>query len=254
MSVYYREIADKSMIPECVRLQQEIFSTSDIDTFPSSFYFMLVRKELPLGMLLGCFKNEKLIGMATGITGPQNNSMYIPFAGIIKEYQNTSIGFRLISELKNKAFSKGINCIYGIFDPLEARLGKLYSSMNAIFTEYITEPYTLIEGNDTVDKLVFQCYNKQEDKISCFNKVSFRQIIDKYPIVCETGVLCKEFLIEIPLNYSLLKNENPLSALEWRKKSRELFTHYINNNKYVVKKCLNGMYEGTKRIFYLLEK
>jgi len=253
MSVYFKEISDRNEINQCVELHKEIFDLNDIDAYPSSFFSMVVRREHPLGIIVGCFDDKDFIGLVVGISDSKIKSLYIPFAGLKKKYQNSRIGYKLILEIKKKAFQKGYKSIYGIFDPLESNLGKLYTSLGAIFNKYLMEPYQLINHNENiVDKMIFECLDDNHKQKN--NNQVDRNSLLKYPIVDMVGKEYNKFLFEIPNNFTHIKSNYQETANRLRCSTRDIFKYYINERGYIISNCISGRLNNEKKTYYLFEK
>ena len=71
MPFVYKEITDYSLVPQCVKFQEEMFNLSIQDAYPSHFFSMIIRKEFPLGFIIGCFHEERneLAGLAVILAG-----------------------------------------------------------------------------------------------------------------------------------------------------------------------------------------
>lgn len=260
MSFEYSMIRDKIYIPECVEVHKKIFHLSDSDAFPANFFNMIIRKEHPLGIIIGCFKKEEnkseLIGLTVTIADMQQKSLYCVLVGVLDEYQNGRHGFMFSQKVREAALPLGLTKLYGIYDPLEINLGKLYAFIGGITTKYIEEPLTLNSCELPVDKVLFEWdFNHMVRKDRVGNSKSFfEDSISNYKIVGNTNSAESEFLIEIPTDYLQLEKSNIEEAKKWRTFTRKILSHYLNNQGYIISDCLSGRINGAKKTYYLLSK
>ena len=253
MSVEFKELTDKCFINEYVKTHKEIFNLSDLDAYPPSFFSLLIRKENPLGIVIGCYVKNELKGLAVGIAGLKNDSLYIPFAGISKELRGTKIAFDLIHEIRKKAFEKGFHSISGIFDPLEANLGKMYSYLGATFFNYIDEAYQSESNEENgCHKIIFECH-RDNYKNSIDTSDLPKKELNNIPVLKIAGDNYPKFLYEIPNNFEQLRKYNPIKANELRNESKHFFSFYLNKHNYFITKCFSCTIDNQKRTFYLFE-
>jgi predicted GNAT superfamily acetyltransferase len=262
MSVEYLEITDPLYIPECVAIQKEFFELSALDMYPSSFFSLLIRKEHPLGMLVGCFVNDgnkkTLVGLITLLADTGANTFYCLFVGLKPEYRDGLYGYNLTLAAKKFSELKGITTIKAIIDPLEANVIKLYLHLGVKFIKYINNPYKL----DThkvmgIDKALFKWeFDRTFSSRESDNKIKlrFQEIIDQYTIVEDSHCTDETFLIEIPDKFMEMLENNEAEANKWRIKTRQLFTEYMNNKGYAITDFVSGKINKQKKIYYLLQK
>lgn len=262
MSIFYQEITDELFVPDCVAIQYDIFGLSEKDAFPAAFFSLLIRKEHPLGMLVGCFKQDnginKLIGLAAFMTDSKPNTLYCLFMGVDKAHRDSIYGFRLSCKVKEIAQKKGIKTIYGIYDPLEANLGRLYAHLGVVAVKYLQKPYKLYTANVIqVDKVLFEW--EMSDKKSCnvpsdYKEMTLHEIVNELGVVEHTKSTKESFLVEIPSNYLQLTNRNRELAANWRHQTQKLFSYYLNEKNYHITNCFSGKIDSNQKTFYLLQK
>jgi len=258
MSFEYLEIKDKLFIPECVSVHKRIFRLTDADSFPALFFNMLIRQEHPLGIIVGCFKKEdnklELIGITVTISDI-DQSLYCVFMGFIPEYQNGRHGFIIAAKLREIALSRGFSKLYGIYDPLEANLGRLYSFLGCKTTRYIHEPYAINNIDTGIDKVLFEWQLDSEHVKNVYGggiHTNVSKSIDGISVVCSIDTNEPEVLVEIPNNYHQLKSTNSEEAARWRENTRTLLSEYLNNRGYFIDECRSIIINNSKRTYYLL--
>jgi len=250
----YREIKERELVPVCVSMHKKMFNLSDEDAFPTLFFSLLIRQEHPMGIIIGCFKNsdnndQELIGIVVTMVDV-DNSLYCLFMCILPEYQNGRHGYNIINKFREVALSKGFLKLYGIYNPLEANLGKLYSYVGVKTNRYICKPYDIHEMTDSVDKVLFEwCLDSKS-----VESVSFQDTIKKYPVIQNLDMCESQFLLEIPNNYVELKKMNSNEINKQVEFIKLVLMEYLNNRGYYITDCLSGKYDGTKKTYYLLTK
>jgi predicted GNAT superfamily acetyltransferase len=257
VSISYEELTDPGYIPECVSLHKKIFGLSDADAFPPAFFHLLMREGHPLGMVIGCFRqeggNKYMIGIVAAMADRADKSLYCAFLGILPEYQNKRYGYDLFMKFYETALEKNIEKLFGIFDPLEANLGKLYMHVGGKAIKYFTEPYHLSLIHSTPDKVLYewgiQHYTPSQPQL-VYAKAGYGPI----PIAEDLSLDALDIMIQIPLDYMAMKEKDPEKATIWRLQTRKLFSHYINEKGYEMVATFLDKRGGQRQLFYILHK
>ncbi len=262
MTTTYSEITDPKYIQDCVEIQKKLFKIADADTFPAAFFSMLIRKEHPLGLVVGCFREDEngqaLIGLTIAVADKRNDSAYIPFLGLLPEYRNGRYGYNLLLQLREVALKHGYKTMYGIFEPLDSNLGKLYTTVGMRIRQYILEPFKTESGTKaSPDKVLFH-WDIDSDyvtkKINREISNSFQEIIENVPIAKQAESTKPKYLLEIPATIDTLKQGPFEMENEWRTKTRTFLSSYLNNKGYQITDCIKGRLQKERKAFYILEK
>lgn len=259
MSVEYLEITETLYLNDCISIQKDLFNLSDIDVFPQAFFNMLIRKEHPLGLVVGCFKTEmdirNLIGIGVAIADSEDNAAYVPFIGMKKEFHSGIYGYNLLLNLRLAAIRRGFNKIYALFNPLETHLGKLYTKVGMRVVKYISEPYTLNKNNIVSPDKVLISWDLKSDyvlkKINREYQISLSDLISELPIARDFNECNPEFLIELP-DYTFSNGTTQELASPIIKHTQEILEFYINKKNYIITDCLSSRLNNRKNTFYLL--
>lgn len=265
MEVVYREIFSQDELNKCIDIQRSAFRLSDIDIISPALLKMYSRKVHPLGILIGCFKkngsSEELIGFILSVGDLKKKSIYTALLGVLPEHQNKLYGIKLILKLREVALQRGIKKIYGIFDPLEANLGKLYLGVGVIIYKYLENVYELSEStNDIVtDKVLFEWKLTDKTKLRRIKegkKYLFNELIKKYPLVSKKSdiIKSKKILVEIPSAYKEISDNNIEKAKTLRNNSRAVFNELLNEKCYIIKDSLTGVIDKERKTYYIFEK
>lgn len=260
--VNYRELSGFSEFEACCHMQKELFNLPERDILPPIFINLLTRKNPKIGFALGAFiiehEKEKLIGFILATACHEPNSLYGMITGIMPEYRKNSIGFGLFLALKEKALRNNINTFYGIFDPMEGNLAKLYfNKLGMTATSYEPEAIELRNNSFPIDKVLLK-WSLNSNKLNIGGKYSYGT---QYDFIKNIELLTKQnisnatkLLLEIPDDFILLKQQDPKIALNWRMEIRELLIEYLNVRNYIISDLYTRIINDKRENFYLLEQ
>ena len=262
--IEYRELAGFKEFEECFNLQKKAFGISDKDALPPVFINLLTRKYPRTGFAIGAFHKKKnediLIGFFLNIAGTEGKTLYGVILGNKQDYRKKGVGFKLILALKEYALKYGVEKWYGIYETLEGNLGNLYiDKFGMTGIKYELEAYELSGNNFPIDKVLLKWdmdSSKTKQKIAgTYKKVSLDNLLSKYPIATTKNTeQSDKILIQIPDDFIKLKQNNIEKALEWRMKTRKLFTEYINNKNYIITEFYTRLINDKRENYYLLER
>ncbi|MBP7459778.1 MAG: GNAT family N-acetyltransferase, partial [Candidatus Delongbacteria bacterium] len=134
MELFCRELTDYREFRECLKLQDLVFQLSDLDKIPPMMMALFARQSPPIGICIGAFEHtpdgeERLIGLIVGVSTFIPNTLYCMMLGTLPDYQHHGIGILLIRRLREAMIQRNIECLYAVYDPLDAGLGKLYFNL-----------------------------------------------------------------------------------------------------------------------------
>jgi predicted GNAT superfamily acetyltransferase len=264
LNITYRELDKYTELDECVSLQKEVLGLPHQNTIPSLLLNVYTRKTPKTGIILGAFSKEKgknkLIGFIMSIAGIENHSLYGVIIIIKKDFRSQNVGIELFLRTREIAIKNNITDFYGIFDPLEGNLAKLYfNKLGMTGIEYEQEVHRLTNTDLPNDKVVLHWKLNSKNTIQKINrhlkKKSADEIIKTHPIVTSNNRPDSNVvLLKIPDDFLKLKHYDQLKAIKWRKETRELFNTYLNNNNYIIKDFYTRINDNTRESYYLLEK
>jgi predicted GNAT superfamily acetyltransferase len=266
MSFFCKEITEIEEINRSVSLQKAIFGFTDIELISPHILSMIARNNPPMGISLGIYEddsnNNNLIGLLVAFSTMIDKAVYISLLGVKPEFQNRALGYKLLLYFRQVALKKGLTKMFGVFDPFEANLARLYFNLlgfNGIYyekNENINKNLGIGIESQFVDKLHVEwdfnyydefCHNRT---INASNK---NKLLNNLPII--TGDFLpnnKSLLIEIPNNN--FHNFSLKEISDAKNQFGEILNEYINKRHYVVNDCFSYKIENRRKTYYLLEK
>jgi predicted GNAT superfamily acetyltransferase len=261
MDVEYKELKSKSDIDQCIELQKSIFDLSDVDLISPLLLKLIARNDPPIGISLGVFYKNKLIGFIIGMASFFEKSIYVLMMGMHHSYQNKTYGFGLLKRMRDLSISNNLNYMYCIYDPLEANLARLYYiCFGCLGIKYIKDAY--FYSHDTIlksipnDTLVVRWDLKATRTVERVEKGEIKKSLHiEFPIASfDYLTYPPKVLVEIPENFNQLKETDYESAFHWREKTRKIFTEYINNKNYIISDCISTKINNKRKTYYLMEE
>lgn len=229
------------------------------------------------GFLLGAFIDSKLVGFQYSFPGYDGNSIYLcsHILAVDPRYRNCGIGERLKNAQWEESQKRGYAFISWTFDPLESANGYLnIGKLGAECSEYMENCYgeldDYLNSNFPTDRFVVKWTNlkqknppereKKERQVEKLNVVGFRLNEDGMPVIEQVKTFHpgqSNIAVAIPNAIQQIKEKAPQIALDWRLKTRELFTRLFNegweledfmkgHNAHAVHYYILKMKEGTK--------
>lgn len=190
------------------------------------------------GLMIGAFDEDRLIGFSYGFAGFDGKESYLcsHMLGIHPDYRSQKIGEQLKEKQRELALDKGYLWMKWTYDPLETRNGYLnLTKLGAICDTYFENCYG--EMNDGLNKGLptdrFEVHwflpQKEEARdVGEATAVARIDTIGEWPVLVPElpEVLDqRSYAIPAPKDFQSLKRADPELALDWRMKSRELFTN-----------------------------
>ena len=263
MEIVIKELVTFEQFEEIAELQEKIWNLSDRDKISTITLKAITMKYPLMGLVLGAYYSNKLIGFVICLPTREPNTMYGLIMGVLPEFQNSDVGNQLGMKILEIGVRENISKMSWTFEPLESALGHLYlNKWGAIVVRYQKDYYQLkneINKNFPLDRFIVDCHLQSPrviDKIK--NRMKMRNLTDalkEFPVV-NTDKFPKEksVLVKIPSNFSKLSNGNHNLALELRNSTRIIFEEYINKRAFFIAELISGELEGERQNYYLLEK
>ncbi|MFZ3588850.1 GNAT family N-acetyltransferase [Bacillus sp. DJP31] len=194
------------------------------------------------GLVLGAYKNEKLVGFQYSFSGFKNGESYLcsHMLGILPDYQKNGLGYEMKLVQQKLALEMGYSLIVWTFDPLESvnaylNLHKL-KGIGATYLEnhYGTMKDSLNQGLPT-DRFLVEWWIRSEHVTKGnkgYEEQPFTPMLETeltkegFPtIIGENNRKADQRVVYVPVpeNIQQMKKEQPELAKEWRFKTREIF-------------------------------
>lgn len=224
-------VAELQLIPE---LERKVW---DMAPIPIHQTFTAVGNG---GIILGAFKEEKIIGFLYSFAGFDGEQTYLcsHMLGILPEYQIRGLGMKMKLKQAELAKEYGYSMITWTFDPLESKNAYLnIHKLGAVGAVYSPDHYgDLQDGLNTglpTDriKIKWDLSDSKEVDISTPPLIQSHILLDvnkdDHPFVTERFTkheLDKEkvWLVAIPQDFQTMKKENMELAKEWRFQTRDV--------------------------------
>ena len=147
MNIKLIEIKTFKQIVECVKLQNMIWGSSDLENVSPITLRVMTMNYPNTGLLIGIYYEEKMIGFAIYFITDIPNSLYGYILSILPEYSKKGFGFEFHKKLRGLCQSKKIYKIFWTFEPLEGANANLYiNKLGAIGVKY-KENYFRVKDN-----------------------------------------------------------------------------------------------------------
>jgi predicted GNAT superfamily acetyltransferase len=200
------------------------------------------------GLVLGAYYEQQLVGFQYSFAGFNGTEVYLcsHVLGTDPLFRNLKIGEKLKLAQREEARKLGYNLITWTYDPLESVNGYLnIGKLGGVCSTYIPDCYgemeDLLNSGIPSDRFLVDWYinlnNTRETKgnnITCAlaerkSLIHFEQHKDGYPIPKTILPLFVEesvnLFVPIPKNFRIIRETNKEIAMEWRLKTREVFTN-----------------------------
>src|SRR5271165_1828596 len=125
----------------CVRIEREVWQSSDIDVVPIPLF--VVASETG-GQVLGAYVRDHLVGFTLAIVGWRARKPFLHshMTAVLHGYQDRGIGRRLKLFQKKDALARGIALIEWTFDPLVTKNAYFnFMRLGAIARRYVPNAY-----------------------------------------------------------------------------------------------------------------
>ena len=283
--IVIRALETVEEIAQAERIQRVAWTMSDLDIIPTH---ALHAMEHNGAVLRGAFEDDKVIGFVFGVLGMEENpnrldqvaaarlKMYSVIAGVLPEYQQHDIGYRLKMAQRDFALRIGIRLITWTYDPLESlnarfNIGKLgavcrhylpnfHGDMTGINTGLPTDRFS-VEWWVTQNRVAARTERKwrplQLDALLAggallVNATTPNEAGLPVPPVDYVSRPGNMMLVEIPANFQSLKRTDMPLAQRWRMHTREVFENLFGSGFIVTDFVTHEDERGNPHSYYLL--
>jgi len=268
-----KEVGDLETMLACTQLQKDAWGFADIDCVPTHIH---VAQNKCGGNLLAAYVKgqEKPVGFAFlmaafGEGNQKENIMHM--IAVKPEYQNFDISRAIGQKIIELAHKNQVKKVTWTYDPLQgANANAYFNKFGAVVIKHILDMYGKLSGGKN-SGLTTDRFNAEIDigspreeravkvykaefnpEIKIVNHVTERDGLDVITDV--VFVPDSSVYVQIPSDFSLIKEKNLALAIEWRNKTRDIFEEYMTKRGYAAVEFVSKK-EGDKiKNYYLLKK
>jgi predicted GNAT superfamily acetyltransferase len=264
-------------------LQRSIWPGSDLEIVPSHLLLTIATNG---GILLGAFDGERLVGFVLGFLGvdPQTPDRVAMarlkhcshMLGVLPDYRDSGIGFQLKCAQRAAALQQGLRLITWTYDPLISRNAHLnFRRLGVVCSLYHRDHYGEMRDGLNIgvpsDRFEVEWWvtsprvrarlagRRKALELAKFIKAGALHLnppaagLNGFPrprqkVAAPAGTL---LMVEIPPDFTALKEKDPALALAWRLQSREIFEEVFRLG-YLVVDFIFAKEEGRSRSLYML--
>lgn len=239
--------------------------------------------------LFGAYDGSKLVGFTLAVLATVedlNNridqvaaarlKMYSVIAGVLPEYRDANVGYRLKLAQRDFALRIGVRLITWTYDPLESRNGRFnIGKLGAICHRYHRNFHGDLVGINAglaTDRFEVEWWvtsNRVKGRIARKRKpLSLQSLVDGGALLINEATFnsagfpippanyvsrpANLILMEIPADFQAMKEEDFTLALRWRQHSQLLFEELFHSGFMVTDFVGTTDEDGHQRSFYLL--
>jgi predicted GNAT superfamily acetyltransferase len=254
--VTFRDLTSLAEFAVVVELEREIWGPNYDDVVPVPILAVTVLRG---GVLIGAFddrdrhnlpssRTERMVGFVYSLPGIKHGkpTQWSHMLGVIDEFRNSGVGYRLKMLQRDRARDMGLDLIEWTYDPMQALNAHLnFTKLGVTVSDYEVNVYgesrsPLHAGNPT-DRFVAEWWIRQEPNRTgrgvttepgievqavAVNRVDRSR---RWP-ACVDVVLDADagaLRVDIPTNFGEMLTTAPDVALDWRLKTRQIFTTYF---------------------------
>jgi predicted GNAT superfamily acetyltransferase len=225
----------------CVRVEREIWKSSDIDVVPIPLF--VVASETG-GQVLGAFHGTDLVGFTLAIAGWRARKPFLHshMTAVLDGNQDLGVGRRLKLFQREDALARGISRVEWTFDPLVTKNAYFnFMRLGAIARRYLPNAYGIttspLHGSLPTDRLVAEWHLR-----------SYRVLRVLAGKQANAPPSKKAIRITIPSNLEELKSSDPMQARQIQAEARAEFLKWMGKS-YVA----TGVVQSQSGTDYVLE-
>jgi predicted GNAT superfamily acetyltransferase len=220
---------------------------ADEDPVPVNHSIAVVKNG---GMVIGAFSGDQLIGFQYSFPGFDGTTVYLcsHSMGIHPDFRKMGIGEKLKLKQREEALNMGYQLITWTYDPLETVNGYLnLSKLGGVCTQYIENCYgempDILNAGLPSDRFLVEWNIAEETSMWREDSDDIHEVpvlidVEEDPqgfpvpmailLDSEKDAFANVLYVPVPNQFQIIKANNLEAALEWRLKTREVFTHYLS--------------------------
>jgi predicted GNAT superfamily acetyltransferase len=220
------------------------------------------------GLVVGAFDGDKMVGYLFGFLGLHENrgplKMCSQTMGVLSEYRGRGIAEALKWAQRDHALKLGLQLVTWTYDPLEgpnailnlhklraiARLYKrnVYGEHFGALNEGIpTDRFGVEWWVEQVENIKSQISNIKGTTVTQVEGSSASQRLVDYELESESEAVC----VEIPVSIQAIRKADLALAIDWRRKTREIFETYFERGYVAVDFAREERGEARRNLYTL---
>jgi predicted GNAT superfamily acetyltransferase len=229
------------------------------------------------GMVIGAFAGERLIGFQYSFAGFDGKKAYLcsHSLGIHPDYRVSGIGEKIKRVQRREAIHKGYDLITWTYDPLETVNGNLnIKKLGAICKTYIENCYgemkDQLNAGVPSDRFQVEWWITSDHVMDILQKkTDHARYSERFPTCIHVTTNDQGFavpvevdltldrcagklFVPVPAAFQKLKKQDIHLAVEWRLKTRAVFSHYLKKG-WMVREFVK--HDGPEPVYdYVLQK
>jgi predicted GNAT superfamily acetyltransferase len=204
----------------CVRIEREVWKSSDIDLVPIPLF--VVASETG-GQVLGAFQGANLVGFTLAIAGWRGRKLFLHshMTAVLDGNRDRGVGRRLKLFQREDALARGIGLVEWTFDPLVTKNAYFnFRRLGAIARRYLPNAYGIttspLHASLPTDRLVAE-WRLRSDRV-------LRVLAGKKAVAPNSK---RAVRIAIPSNLEKLRSSDPVQARQIQSEVRAEFLKWF---------------------------
>lgn len=257
MNLDIKTLSTQSEFDDCIELQNKIWGLEGIgQTSPITLKALSIENPA-VGLVLGVYDREKMIGMAIVLATLEAGVAYGHMLGVLDSYRDHKVGNTLHKTLVKELRKHGIREMAWTFEPLESRNAHLYiNRMGGHVVGYQTDCFQVdcsMHDGLPLDRMLMR--TNIEHPPTQYTPLPLVEVLKKYPLATPDHMpVAESVLVEIPGDLESLKEQDMERAKRFRAETRTVFSEYLNQRGFVAKNFFSGETSKGRQSFYLFSQ
>ncbi len=285
-NIEIRSVHGWDEIMQIEELQRIIWTRDEREVTPGHIFHAL---QYNGASVLGAFDGSRMVGFACAILATVEGldhridqvaaarlKMYSVMAGVLSEYRDADIGYRLKTAQRDFATRIGIRLITWTYDPLESRNGRFnIGKIGGVCRKYVRDFHGELTGinagleSDRFDVEWWTTSNRVKNRMGKERRpLSLESLLGGGAVLTNESAFNKQglpvppenyvsqpsnlILVEIPADFQEIKHRDFPLAEKWRKHTRTLFENLFESGFMVTDFVRDKDSDDRQRSFYLL--
>ncbi len=247
-----RDLQTHEDFAAAVDLQRRVWGTDYEDIVPAAIFAIVVKRG---GVLIGAFERGALAGFVFSLPGLKNGKVmqWSHMLGVDAAHRRSGLGYRLKLAQRERTMSQGLDLIEWTYDPLQAANAHLnFARLGVVAEEYLENIYgesgSVLHKGAPTDRFVASWKISTPHVVRRIQRdmklvLKDAAALEDVPVINHTRAHgdwrmfdgpplldCddRRLFVEIPTNFGDMLHQAPERALEWRAKTRTIFTTYLS--------------------------